>query len=611
MTVGTPPDHPGTDQATLDQAVALHRDGQLAQAARLYQALLDHRPDHADALHLLGVLTAQARPDAAGGRDASALIARAAALTPERADIHANHARALAQAGDSTGATAAARAAAGRDPAHWPLLAQMGAQAGDAAAVLDAFAALAAAAMAQGRREEARHWYRQTLALTPDDALALSNMGESLRQDGDYAGALPWLRQAVTASGGALLPACALADTLQELGQHEDALSLLDGLLAATPPSHSPAAPAAHQALAWRALAQVRRLTGDTGGALAAYERALALAPDDAPAQVGRAMSLLRLGHYAQGFAAYAARWRLAAHPPRHQDLPRWTGDAPRGMDLLVWHEQGVGDTLQCLRFLPILLRAGVRVTLEVPAPLEALLRTAPGLAGIPVLTPPQVAARKAAGTTPWRAQIPFMDLAGLLCPGPDAVPTPLGVLAPDPARRRQWADWLDAHAPAATPRVGLFWQGNPAFPEDRWRSPGLASLAPLLAVPGVCFVNLQLGGGAALMATGAPALDPGMANQGAAIADWADTAALMANLDLVIGSDTACLHLAGSLGLPTWLIVSTTTDWRWHDGRTDSPWYPSVRLFRQQRLGDWTAPVVAAAAALAKWVSGPRAPRA
>lgn len=565
----------------LDTAIAHHRAGRLADAAAIYQDILSADAHHPDALHLLGVLLTQAGQADAG----AALIAQAVLLLPGNADFHANHARALAALGQDEHAVTAARAAADLHAAHLPLLLELAARAGDVEMVLTACAALAANALQSGDRDAAIRWYRQTLAIIPDDPLALSNLGELLRQEGDYTAALPLLRQVADSRPNAPLPRCALARTLMELNRFDEARPLLEEVV-----RHHPAFLSGH-----RDLGQLRRLSGDTAGALRSYEAALALDPEDIACNLGRALCLLRLGRYAEGFAAYDWRWRTDTHPPRHTDLPRWTGGDAQDVPLLVWHEQGVGDTLQCLRFLPPLITAGARVAVEVPAPLLPLLSGQAAFAGARLQTPSQTQRDRDEGRQPADLrQIPFMDLAALACPDMAAIPWRGPYLHPDPIRRAHWLDWL---GPRAGLRVGLFWQGNPAFPEDRWRSPGLLPLLPLLRVPGVSFVSLQLGADAELAAAGGT----GMRNAGAKVRDWADTAALMSCLDLVIGSDTACLHLAGNLGVPAWLILSTTTDWRWHDDRTDSPWYPDVRIFRQPVLGDWATPVTQAMAALAE----------
>ncbi|TWB79616.1 tetratricopeptide (TPR) repeat protein [Nitrospirillum amazonense] len=590
-------------------AVALehHRAGRLADAGALYSSLLAQEPEQPDALHLLGVATAQA------GRAAEAepLIARAIALRPGVADFHANHAQVLDTLGRTDEALTAYTQALRLNPNHPDALRNMArllARLERLSAAADALRAcvertpddlptvteLARLCERLGRGSEAETWYRHVLARDPFNILALNNLGELKRRAGDAAEAVSLLSRAVSAAPDAPLPRCALANTLTSLFRFEEAEAHLAEAARRRPDALLP----------HRDLGVLLRLLGRSEEALAAFQVAATLAPQDPVANFGVALCLLRLGRYREGFAHYRWRWPSAAKPPRHQGLPAWsTGvsmGTPAGLRLLVWHEQGVGDTLMCLRFLPQLTAAGARLTIEVPAGLAPLV-AAQGYGAVVVDAQTPAPGVGSAAPLPWDGQVPMMDLPGRFCPDPAAVPWTGPYLKADPGRKLRWTQML---GPKRGLRVGLFWQGNPDFPDDHWRSPGLAPLLPLLDVPGVEFVSLQMGPAKAALTD--PAIPPGRIRDAAAsIRDWADTAALVAGLDLVIGSDSACIHLAGALDVPAFLLLSPTTDWRWHDRGDTSPWYPSLRLFRQTRLGDWTAPVAAVKAALEERVAG------
>ncbi|TWB44130.1 tetratricopeptide repeat protein [Nitrospirillum pindoramense] len=587
----------------LTVALDHHRAGRLADASALYASLLVQEPEQPDALHLLGVATAQAGRPA----EAETLIARAIARQPGVADYHANHAQVLDTLGRTDEALTAYTQALRLNPNHPDALRNMArllARLERLSAAADALRAcvertpddlslvteLARLCERLGRVGEAESWYRHILARDPFDIVALNNLGDLRRRGGDTAEAVGLLTRAVSAAPDAPLPRCALANTLTSLSRFEEAEAQLAEAARRRPDAMLP----------HRDLGVLLRLLGRTEEALDAFHSAAGLAPTDPVANFGAALCLLRLGRYREGFDAYHWRWPSAAKPPRHQDLPAWTGEAPAGLRLLVWHEQGVGDTLMCLRFLPLLAAAGARLTIEVPAGLAPLV-AAQGYGAVVVNAQTPAPGTASPAPPPWDAQVPMMDLPGRFCPEPAAVPWSGPYIKADPGRKLRWAQMLGTKRGRL--RVGLFWQGNPEFPDDRWRSPGLTPLLPLLDVPDVEFISLQMGPARAALTN--PAVPLGRIRDAAAsIRDWADTAALVAGLDLVIGSDSACIHLAGALNVPAFLLLSPTTDWRWHDTGDTSPWYPSLHLFRQTRLGDWTAPVAAVKAALMEQVA-------
>lgn len=546
--------------ASVDEALSIALDLQLAgrldEAWELYGRILAAVPDEANALHLSGLVAAQrGREDDARGR-----LRRALALLPAAAGIHLNLAK-LERAAGRAVATAAGFARTLRL----------------APAATEAAAALAVLSQEAGRTDRAGRLFRHLAVLQPDLAE-------------------PWLRRAT-------LPGTPPAE----------ALPLLRRAVHLRPDN----------AAAWRRLAAALRATGADTAAATAFERTLALDPADTAALSSRASTLRDLGRFAaaltghgradrlaggwgkggaadvrynhalalllagdlpRGFAAYEARWQASGFPtpPRGLPQPLWRGEPLAGRTLLLHEEQGRGDAIQFVRYAPLAAAMGGRVLLEVGADLAPLMRTLPGVERVLV---------RGEALPPFDLHCPLLSLPLAFGTTLDSVPAAVPYLAAEPQRAAGWRARLAGSGKGEEPAVGLVWGGNPAFAGDAARSPGLARLLPLLAVPGVRFFALQPG------LTGP--LPPGLTDLGPEIGDFADTAAIMAGLDLVISSCTAPAHLAGALGRPVWVLLAHAPDWRWLLDRGDSPWYPTARLFRQPRPGDWASVAAAVAEAL------------
>ncbi len=303
---------------------------------------------------------------------------------------------------------------------------------------------------------------------------------------------------------------------------------------------------------------------GRPGEAAASFRRAVALRPGDAEAHLNLGMALLASGADAEGWREYEWRWRMPAYAQARAALPmpRWRGEAGDGR-LLVHAEQGLGDTLQFCRLAPLAAARGWRVTLEVQPPLLRLLQ---GLPGVTVVAQ--------GGEHPLHDRhCPLLSLPSAL--GLGAVP-PGPALRADPALAAAWRGRLASLTGGL--RVGLAWAGSRLLPADARRSLPVARLAPLANLRRVRLVSLQRG-------DVAPA---GMADHAEALTDFAETAALVANLDLVVSVDTAVAHLAAGMGKPVWLLDRFDHCWRWRAGQRDSAWYPTLRIYRQPRPGDW-----------------------
>lgn len=352
----------------------------------------------------------------------------------------------------------------------------------------------------------------------------------------------------------------ALGAVLAELGDHPGAIACFEATIAADPGS----------AAAWTNLGQALAAAGRFDDAIAAHDRAVALTPTP-QIELNRVMTLLKAGRFAEGFAAWQFRHTApgAAALPSGPRLDRGQPVARR--TILLVHEEGFGDTIMLIRYAALLAARGARVAALVPPPLQRLIATMPGVVSVAKPGDPLPSYDRVA---------PMLDLPGIFGTEPATIPAPIPYLQVEPAR---------ITLPGL--RVGLCWAGGAradaaAQITDPQRSLAPAVLAPLLAVPGISCVSLQWG------APCPPGVIPGL--DGAQ--DFLDTARIVAGLDLVISVDTAVAHLAGALGKPVLLLDRYDHCWRWQHGQDITPWYPTMRILRQHRAGDW-APVIARAA--------------
>lgn len=424
-----------------------------------------------------------------------------------------------------------------------------------------------------GDRTAAEAALRAALALDPDAAALHANLAFVLAAGGDVDAAETHYRRAIALAPHEAQTYLNLGAMLTAQHRAADALAVYD------------AAPASSALLSNRGMALVCLACEDE--AEACYRRALALDPGYRKAAFNLAYLLLRQGRWEEGWMRLEAReWLLPMQD--YMRLPRWDGGSLAGRRILVGVEAGHGDMIQFCRYCEQLKAAGAaRVGVLCHPGLVALFG---GLRGVDEIMPLDRDFDRDA----WDVWVAPLSLPLHFRTTVDDVPAALPYLTPDPARVARLAPLLAA-GPGDV-KVGLVWRGNPRFENDAARSlPGLAALAPLLRVPGIRWYSLQKG-------PGEGDVEPGVTDLAPAIRDFADTAALIGGLDLVITVDTACAHLAGALGKPCWVLLPAwMPDWRWLADRTDTPWYPRVmRLFRQRRDGAWDEAVQEMAAALA-----------
>lgn len=319
---------------------------------------------------------------------------------------------------------------------------------------------------------------------------------------------------------------------------------------------------------------------------------AIALAPRHAEAHSYLSMALLAQGDLENGFAEYEWRRAHLGFPAMDPTIPEWRGGMLEGRTILLYGEQGLGDVLQFARYASVAAAVGGRVLLQVPGPLVRLLASVPGVAQVIAAGQP---------LPRFDCHLPLMSLPLVVGTRLDTIPLNIPYLRPDPVDVAAWAERLEG---VEGLKVGLVWSGNPrphdrdANLVDRRRSLPLTAFAPLAGIPGLTFISLQKGE----PATEASSPPTGMTllDRTDAITDFAHTAALVAQLDLVISVDTSVAHLAGALGKPVWVLSRFDACWRWLGNRPDSPWYPTARIFGQPRPGDWPSVMAAVAEALA-----------
>jgi hypothetical protein len=344
---------------------------------------------------------------------------------------------------------------------------------------------------------------------------------------------------------------------------------------------------------AWSNLGVLLACLKREGEAEQCYRTAIGLDPGYANARFNLSYVLLRQGRYREGWASYEARpWAQA--DLTNIGCPRWHGESLEGKSVLVWYEAGHGDMIQFCRYLPLLKTLGAsRVTLVCHPALRLLVET---LAGVDALfAADQHIPNEGYDYWTYPLSLPHFCQTELA-----SIPAATPYLHAMPGRMARWAARLATDGF----RVGLVWKGSPAHENDADRSlPSLEALAPLWTVPGIRFVSLQKGAGEDETRFPPPGLS--LVSLGSEMADFADVAAIVAQLDLVICVDTAVAHLAGALNRPCWVLLADyKTDWRWLTGRADSPWYPTIRLFRQARGGDWASVIEEIRIALAAQIN-------
>jgi tetratricopeptide (TPR) repeat protein len=508
----------------LKSAVALQQNGHLQQAGLLYLEVLEVEPENFDANHLLGVVASQTG-DLQAAYD---LIEHALAIDPGAALAHFNFGVVL---------------------------------------------------QALKRPEEAVHSYQEAFRLAPSLARALAHLGGALQNMGRFEESIGYCERALEIDPHDFSALNNLGYALISLKRHEEGLLCIESALAVQPDS---VVTLFNQG---NALQYLNRLDQ----ALASYRRALELDPNNADVNFSEGVCRLLLGDFVRGWPKYQWRWKKEGQTRQSFGQAQWTGEqAIAGKTLLLYAEQGYGDTICFARYARVLKDMGAKVILRVPPALTLLLAGLDGADQVSEDGQPLPA---------FDYQCSLMDVPGVVGTTLATIPSPAPYLACAPERAAAWAPRLRTHA---GPRVGLVWAGNPKHENDKLRSVSLIDFIGLVSER--CqFVSLQKN----LSPLERIILQrhPEVQLYGDDMNDFADTAALIANLDLVITVDTSVAHLAGAMGKPVWILLPFAPDWRWMLEREYSPWYLSALLFRQPSIGDWRTVLAKVSTRLAQFI--------
>jgi hypothetical protein len=497
------------------QAYSSFQQGDLERTQRLCAGILEHRPEDFDALHLLGMLNFQRRRMV----EALHFLSQALKINSGSADALSN---------------------------------------------------LGLALQATGRTEEAIASYRNALRLAPEHPEILYNLGNACLELGRIDEALSSYDSVLARAPGHVGARVNRGNVLLRFNRPVEAIASYDTALAAMP---------GHPQILTNRGHALRRLDRPLE-ALGDFETALAAAPEFPEAHFEWAMTQLTLGNFDAGWKAYEWRWKASAFA-RHRAQPQaplWLGDEPvAGKTILLHAEQGFGDTIQFIRYAPLLAGRGAKVICEVQPELQPLLSQ---LKGITV-----IAAGEPRPAFDWHC--PLLSLPLAFKTQPETIPAAVPYLAAPAERVNIWRDRL----PPGRPRAGFVWSGQPSHKNDSNRSIALARLAALFENPPVHCFSLQRD----LRDADAEVLRglPNLVHLGDGLRDFADTAAIISLLDVVISVDTAVAHLAGALGKPVVILLPHAADFRWMRGRDDTPWYPTAKLFRQSAFGDWDSVIV------------------
>ncbi len=521
--------NPGSYQACYNMGVVLLVEGRLDEAASAYQQAIEIKPDFPEAHNNLGV-TLQKQ-----GKLGSAIkcFQKSVRLNTRYAEAYYNMGRAFYTQERLDDAEQSYRMALKQNSAY-----------------AEAHHNLGLLLHKQGKFDQAAACYRKTLQLKPDDANAYYDMGNIFWDQGNFEEMTRWYQKA----------------------------------LAFTP----------DKAEAYNNLGKMLQDQGKIKEAETYFQEAIRSKPDFSEAHFNRSIALLLLGKYAEGWKEYEWRFKKSnwknIYPYRFEQ-PRWDGTSFAGKKIFVHCEQGLGDTIQFARYLPMVKARGGRVIFEVPKPLMNIFDNFPGIDQLVEISSTEKTAED------FDFSVPLLSLPGMFQTTLETIPGKVPYILADPHKMRVWQKIVDKdHF-----KVGIVWAGGILHKKDSGRSCSLKQFLPLTRIAGVRLYGLQKGPASQQVEEFSNQIH--IKNYGEKFEDFTDTAGLIENLDLVISVDTAVAHLAGAMGKPVWVLLPFTPDWRWMLNREDSPWYPTMRLFRQKKRGCWDEALQYVADELSQWV--------
>ncbi len=479
--------------------------------------------------------------------DAVASYREALRIEPDYAKAHYNLGNVLQEQGRLDDAVACYREALRIEPA-----------------LADAHNNLGNALQKQDRLDDAVTCYREALRIESDYAMAHYNLGDALQKQDRLDDAVACYREALRIDPDYADAHNNLGNALKEQGRLDDATACYREALRIEP----------DYAAAHNNLGAALKDQGRLDDAVACCREALRIEPDYAEAHFNLGMFHLLMGRFDDGWSEYKWRWRVKgdATRPREYREPLWNGGDLAGQKIYLYAEQGIGDTIQFVRYLPLIAERGGQVIFESPAPLFRLLRDIDGATTVIPRGEPSGA---------FDCHAALLDLPRILHTTLETIPASIPYLRVNPDLKKAWATRL---GPSQDFRIGIVWAGSPLQVDDHNRSMDVSLFEPLTQIPGVSIYSLQI------MRNGEATkiLGEGLTDLAPDVIEFTETAAAIVNLDLVVSVDTAVVHLAGALGRPVWTLLPFSHDWRWLLGRDDSPWYPTMRLFRQEKHGDW-----------------------
>ena len=548
--------NPQAIQKMFDDAMQAHRAGKLAEAEALYREVLDSNPRHADALHLLGMIAHNTRHL----DEAARLIGEAIAIEPKAFAFHNSLGNVLKDQGQDEKAVAEYQSALKLNPDF-----------------ADAHYNLGTVLQKQGKAEDAAARYRQAIAANPKLAVAHNNLGAILKSMGKIDEAEASLKQAIAIAPNLAEAHYSLGNILKDREQFDEAITAYQRAIGS----------GAKFADVYNNLGILLRNKGLLPQSLQLFEASITIDPNNVAAHMNRGMLHLLTGYFSQGWSDY--EWRLRLPNFVEPNVPLWNNEDLNGKTILLRCEQGFGDNIQFIRYAKLVKNRGAAVWLACLKPLARLFTNVEGIDRI---------FAEGESLPPHDFQCHLLSLPWIFNTTEDTIPNTIPYLAPPADLTAAWAEKLRTYKGA---KIGLVWAGNSGHNDaaarsvDRRRSLSLEQLAPLAAKQSGYFFSLQKGAAASQAQNPPPGMN--IVDLMDDAKDFADTAALIANLDLVIGVDTAVVHVAGAVGKPVWVLSRFDGCWRWLTGRDDSPWYPTMRLFRQAQPDDWP-PVIERVAA-------------